>query len=314
MKNGIDFKKAMIYNQYKGTGGENVKSYYRIFKANLPIPMRISLNVTNSNGEVKSLHTSKSMRVGVAKAKHTFPSMLNYFEILYCYKGQFTYSTDLGDVDVKEGECLAIGRRRIRNVCKDETREHFVYALGFEHEFCKSIGVDDTITGIIPTTDIVPVNCIKDIIKEFDGGLPGWENRMQDIAKSMLLHINNTYKEKSCPVNDKNILPDEYMLKIDAYIRAHVSEKITLDDLAELVGLKSTQFNKRFKITTGYTPVEYINILRCRAAREFILTTDFSLEEIISMCGYNDRSYFYKRYKEVYDTNAYDDIKTAPYR
>lgn len=291
-----------------------MKSYYRVFKANLPIPMRISLNVTNATDEVKTLHTSKLMRVGKAKAKHTFPSMLNYCEILYCYKGNFSYFTDKGEFEIKEGECLVIGRRCTRCVCKTETREHLVYALGFDPEFCKANGIDDTITSVVPKTDVVPVNCIKSIIKEFDGAKSGWELRMQDIAKSMLLHISEKYKEYSNPGNDKNILSDEEMVKIDSYITAHVNEKITLEDLANLVGLKSTQFNKRFKITTNYTPIEYINILRCRAAREFILTTDFSMEEIISMCGYNDRSYFYKRYKEVYGTNAYDDEKNAPYR
>lgn len=291
-----------------------MKSYYRVFNTNLPIPMRISLNVTNADGEIHSLHTSKEMRTGVSNAKYGFPSKLNYFEILYCFKGDFAYVTDMGEFEIKEGECLAIGRQRTRNAPRNETRAHYVYALGFDHEFCKSIGMDDTITGVISKTDVVPANCIKEMIKEFDEALPGWENRMQDISKLLLLHIDKTYKDLACPINDKNILPDEDMVKIDAYIRAHVSEKIVLDDLANLVDLKSTQFNKRFKITTSYTPVEYINIMRCRAAREFILTTDFTLEEIISMCGYNDRSYFYKKYKEIYDTNAYDDMKTAPYR
>ena len=254
------------------------------------------------------------MRTGNSNAKYGFPSKLNYFEILYCFKGEFTYITDVGEFEVKEGECLAMGRQRIRSVRKDEKRAHYVYAMGFKTEFCKSIGMDDSVTCIVPVTDVVPRTCIKDIIKEIDGQVPGWEKRVTDIAKSLLLHINEKYKEYSRPINDKHILSDKEMLKIDSYINLHINEKIAFNDLANLVGLKSTQFNKRFKITTNYTPVEYINIKRCRAAREFILTTDFSLEEIISMCGYNDRSYFYKKYKEIYDTNAYDDMKTAPYR
>lgn len=291
-----------------------MKSYYKVFETNLPIPIRVNYSITNGNGTVMSMHNAKKIKIGMSNAKYGVPGKLNYFEILYCFKGEFNYVTDAGEFEVKEGDCLFVGRQQVRYCRRYETRMHCVYTVGVDRELCKLLGVDDTITGLVSQNDKVPQNCIKDIIKEFDLALPGWEMRMQNIAKSMLLHISNTYKEYACPINDKNILPDDDMLKIDAYIRAHVSEKITLDDLANLVDLKSTQFNKRFKLTTGYTPVEYINIMRCRAAREFILTTDFSLEEVISMCGYNDRSYFYKKYKEIYDTNAYDDIKTAPYR
>lgn len=291
-----------------------MKSYYKVFETSLPIPIRVNYSITNGNGTVVSMHNSKKMKIGISKAKYGVPGKLNYFEILYCFKGEFNYVADAGDFEVKEGDCLFIGRQQVRYCNRNETRMHCVYTVGIDSEFCKSLGFDDTITCLSAGNDMSMQKFIKDIIKEFDAEEPGWEMRIQDIVKSMLLHISNTYKEYSCPINDRNILPDEAMVKIDSYIRAHVSGKITLEDLANLVNLKSTQFNKRFKITTGHTPVEYINIMRCRAAREFILTTDFSLEEIISMCGYNDRSYFYKKYKEVYGTNAYDDMKTAPYR
>ncbi|MBR2471757.1 MAG: helix-turn-helix transcriptional regulator, partial [Clostridia bacterium] len=215
---------------------------------------------------------------------------------------------------IKEGECLLVGRQMLRSCDKNETRPHYVYTIGFDPEFCKNLGVNDTLTGVVPATDTVLKNYIINIVKEIDAGASGWEERTTDIAKSLLFYVNETYKEYAQELNYKHLLSDTDIQKIDSYINTHMSDKIAFEDLAKLVDLKSTQFNKRFKITTGCTPVEYINISRCRVAREFILTTDFTMEEIISMCGYNDKSYFYKRYKEIYGTNAYDDIKTAPYR
>ncbi|MBR2472222.1 MAG: helix-turn-helix transcriptional regulator, partial [Clostridia bacterium] len=288
-----------------------MKCYYRSFDTNLPIPMRLSFNVTNGNGFAEAIHTNKKITNGTSIAKYGFSSKLNFLEIYYCIKGEFNYVTDVGNFEIKEGECFLIGKQRIRSCDKNETRPHYVYTVGFEPEFCKSLGIDNTLTGIIPVTDIVPKNCIIDMIKEIDTELPGWENRATDIAKSLLLHVNEAYKDYAYGLNYKNLISDKDIKKIDSYINAHMNEKIAFEELANLVGLKSTQFNKRFKITTNCTPVEYINIRRCRAAREFILTTDFSLEEIIAMCGYNDMSYFYKKYKEVYGTNAYDDVKTS---
>ena len=52
-----------------------------------------------------------------------------------------------------------------------------------------------------------------------------------------------------------------------------------------------------------------MNIKRCAEAREILLTTDFDMNEVAAMCGYNDKSYFYKWYKKIYGTNAYDDAK-----
>ncbi len=289
-----------------------MKHYYSVFETNLPIPVRVNLSSTNGYDNIKPLHNTKDIRIGAAYAKYGFPGKLSFMQILYCYKGEFNYITDVGEFKIKEGECFLVGRQRVRYCDIKEENRHLVYSLGIDHELCKKIGVDDSLTGPVKADDIVPKSCILDIIKEVDNKQIGWENRTVDVVKSLLGHINKTYKEYAVPVNDKNIFPDEIMKKIDSYLKTNITERITLDDMAGMVGFKSTQFNKRFKITTDYTPIEYLNLIRCRTARELILTTDFTIEDIIAMCGYNDRSYFYKKYREVYGENAYNDIKRGP--
>ncbi len=284
-----------------------MRNFYTAFSTNLPIPIKVGFGSTNKYEEIETLHTTKDIRIGVSHVKYGFPGRLNFMLIAYCSEGKYNYITENGSYEINEGECLIIGRRLVRYSDKNNITPHSTYTISFDHEFCKNLGIDDTITCLVKKDDVFVKSCVLDIIKAIDKKEASWENKAMDIVKSLLLHINENYGQYAFSINDDDIFNDETMNKLDGYIRKHISEKITRDDMAEAVGLKSSQFNKRFKATTGYTPTEYLNIKRCAEARGLLLTTDFSIEDVVAMCGYNDKSYFYKKYKEIYGTNAYDD-------
>lgn len=230
-------------------------------------------------------------------------------QIMYCVEGSSVHITETEKYQINAGECLIMGRQLVRWGDRDVNIPHSVYTISIDHEFCRKLGADDTITTKVAKEDFVTKQCILDIINAIDEKGENWETRTMDIVTALLLHISNTYSGKGFELNDNDVFPDSVMRKIDVYIKEHMHEKISQETLATLAGLKSSQFNKRFKITTGYAPTVYMNIKRCAEAREILLTTDFDMNEVAAMCGYNDKSYFYKWYKKIYGTNAYDDAK-----
>lgn len=280
---------------------------YTVFKTNLPVPIGVNLNCTNIIGEIEPLHTTRDIRIGISKAKYACASKINYMQIVYCYKGSFKYVTDVGTFDVKEGECLLLGRQRIMQCDENEKRPHLVYTFKVNKEFCAEIGADDSLTGVVPVTDIVAEK-IKAIIKEIDEKAPDWKENVIDIAKDLLLYATKKYKKYSHSIEDEDYLPDSVMQEILDYVTANMGREIKQEELCEIAGLKSSQFNKKFKITTGMTPIKYMQLRRCGAARDLILTTDFDIDDIILFCGYSSKSYFYKCYKDIMGTNAYEEM------
>jgi len=76
------------------------------------------------------------------------------------------------------------------------------------------------------------------------------------------------------------------------YIDEHLSEHITLENVAEAVSLSPIYFHNSFKFSVGKTLREYVEERRLRKAIHLLQTTNGSLTEIAYECGFSSQSYF----------------------
>lgn len=77
-----------------------------------------------------------------------------------------------------------------------------------------------------------------------------------------------------------------------AHINTHYKEPVLAEDLAALVGVSTSQFNRRFKAFTGLSPMAYLLTVRVNAAKAQLLHTDRSVTEIARDLGFYDQSHF----------------------
>lgn len=82
------------------------------------------------------------------------------------------------------------------------------------------------------------------------------------------------------------------------YIHAHINNKLSLDSVADEIGLSKFYFSREFKKTTGLTVVEYINTMRCRNAKKLLQKNEYTIHEIALKCGFENDSYFTKTFKK----------------
>ncbi len=83
------------------------------------------------------------------------------------------------------------------------------------------------------------------------------------------------------------------------HITEHFREEIRVKDLAELVNLTEAAFFKFIKRHTDKTFVQMINEYRINHASKQLMTTDKSIAEICYDSGYNNISYFNRKFLEV---------------
>ena len=87
------------------------------------------------------------------------------------------------------------------------------------------------------------------------------------------------------------------------YMEGHMSEDFGVPMLARMCGMSESGFYSEFKRLTGYTPIEYKNILRCRRASELLCNTSETVETIAERVGCTDASYLRRLlYKEIKKT------------
>ena len=95
--------------------------------------------------------------------------------------------------------------------------------------------------------------------------------------------------------NDK---PRVSLSKSLSYINNNFNTQIKIPDLAKMESLSMTQYNLHFKNQIGMPPTRYIITLRMDLAKELIESSNLSLVQIASMCGYEDYNFFAKVFKK----------------
>ena len=81
------------------------------------------------------------------------------------------------------------------------------------------------------------------------------------------------------------------------FIKKNYMNKITLDMLAKNTFTDKYSLSKKFKSTTGFTIVQYINSYRCEKVIE-LMRKGIAINEAALKCGFNNMSFFTKTFKE----------------
>ena len=76
-----------------------------------------------------------------------------------------------------------------------------------------------------------------------------------------------------------------------AYIRENVSTKLSLKELAGLIGLSQAVLSRRFKLSFRRTPHQYVLEMRVSRARELLEKSDLPIAQIATSCGFADQAH-----------------------
>jgi len=83
-----------------------------------------------------------------------------------------------------------------------------------------------------------------------------------------------------------------------SYIRARLSEPITIQSIADHIPMSPTYFCELFKVQTGETVHDYIRGKRMEEAAKLLLETDAKLQDVAERVGYKDVKYFSRQFRK----------------
>ena len=83
------------------------------------------------------------------------------------------------------------------------------------------------------------------------------------------------------------------------YIEKHLSEKLTLNQVAFHIGLSPNYLSSLFKKELHISFVDYITESRVKKAKDLLLETDLKTHEVAEITGFADDSYFSKTFKKI---------------
>ena len=83
------------------------------------------------------------------------------------------------------------------------------------------------------------------------------------------------------------------------YLRQHLTQPISLDDLSDHVGISKYHLSRQFKLFTGKTVVQTLNLMRCTEAQRLI-NSGMAVSTAATSCGFDNLSYFTRTYKRYF--------------
>jgi transcriptional regulator GlxA family with amidase domain len=116
-------------------------------------------------------------------------------------------------------------------------------------------------------------------------------------AKSLLLSMPRGRQSGYSVVQLSRPHSDEKIRQTEEYLQQHFDSNISIDRLAERVGMGPRNFIRRFKAATGRVPGAYIQTLRVSAAKELLEHGTSSIQAVSSKIGYGDIGFFRNLFK-----------------
>ena len=92
---------------------------------------------------------------------------------------------------------------------------------------------------------------------------------------------------------------DDAIKKAQDFIENNIQEKITIEELSDLVSMGRRSFERRFKTATNNSVLEYINRVKIEFAKRSFETSRKNINEVMYDVGYTDTKAFRTIFKKI---------------
>jgi AraC family transcriptional regulator len=114
----------------------------------------------------------------------------------------------------------------------------------------------------------------------------------ESLATGLVLHLLKHYSAWQVKLSPSTHLPKHQLQHVTDYIYAHLSQDISLSEMAAVLNLSQYHFCRLFKRSTGVTPHQYLTRCRIDQSKQLLLKTRLTITEIAFEVGFANHSSF----------------------
>lgn len=173
---------------------------------------------------------------------------------------------------------------------KDKTEVYWIHFTGSDVEnILKKYGMLNDMHVFYVGTSLEYGRLFKRIIAELQHCQDDYEEMLSMLLRNIFITIHRE-------LNKERIIRNEYldneMDSATQYFNNFYNTEINIEEYAQSKGMSVSWFIRNFKKHTGTTPMQYIVSIRIANAQGLLETTDYSVNEIARIVGYDNPLYF----------------------
>ncbi len=130
----------------------------------------------------------------------------------------------------------------------------------------------------------------------------------QTVAEQMLhTFVRHPYDAQRMSFQHRTGISDPKVLAAVATMEALLEHPVSIEDLADGVGVSARQLERLFRGKLGKSPARYYAELRLKRARQLLTQTPMPVVQVAVACGFTSASHFAKSYRKFYGRSPSDD-------
>ena len=225
--------------------------------------------------------------------------VLDEYQLLYQPEGEGVFeSAHIPETRIKPGDIFLLFPGEWHTYRPLTDKGWTSYWIGF-----KGKNIDDRVKAgfLSPEKPIYHVGFNNDIIAIFEKAMkiadsedPNYQQTLAGIVNYLIGQMY--YLERNCELK-KNSDQVDLIAKSKVMIRESLETCITIQEIAQKLGISYSSFRKLFKEYTGIAPAMYQHNLRLQLAKELLTSTDESIKEIAYRLNFGSPDYFSSKFK-----------------
>lgn len=117
-------------------------------------------------------------------------------------------------------------------------------------------------------------------------------------VQKLRAHVGSLLRSAKAQIDKQRDATDMTITRVTEYINAHLSDAITLEEVAHAVYLTPSYLSEYFKTKTGTNFKDYVLSRRMERGTELLRRSSCRIQEVASQCGYADFKHFCKVFKK----------------
>lgn len=241
----------------------------------------------------------------------------NYVEVIYMCQGTTTHIVNGDRVVLGQGDMLFLNQgatQEIYPASKDDIAVNFIVLPEFFNTAFSMIGEEDNLLRsflmdclskgersasylYFHVSDILPIqNLIENMVYTILHNQSNKRSSNQITMGLLLLQLLNHMDKVEVGGNEYE---QEFVVSILNYVENHYKNG-TLTQLSEVMGYDMYWMSREIKKRTGKTYKELLQTKRMNQAAYLLTNTQIGVNDIIEAVGYDNTSYFFRKFKERY--------------
>jgi AraC family transcriptional regulator len=170
-----------------------------------------------------------------------------------------------------------------------------------------AIGVDGAalaLTNRFATRDFAIEHIARALLRELQDAGTATALFVETQAQLLAIHLVREHStlRSNTPLKKGGLAP--YALRrVKDFIENHLSDDVTLNDMATAAGLSNFHFCRSFKQSTGMTPHQYQLNRRIERAKELLADRTLSLASLSLVVGFSSQSHFSTAFRKITGTS-----------